>query len=131
VGRWVDGDTQSALINLPPNVTEVTVPTGFMAPGAYEFEVLAFEISGNSTISVGEFEIEEQRLPNGPDKGNEARKRGHFTRLKSPLWSVPHPAIVLAYIDLQLVRPWAGQSHQPEGLWTFRARLFHWRETIS
>jgi hypothetical protein len=59
VDPWVDGDTRRALINLPPDVTEVTVPTEFMAPGAYEFEVLAIEVTGNSTISVGEFEIEE------------------------------------------------------------------------
>jgi len=56
---WVDGGTRRALINLPPDVTEVTVPTEFLQEGAYEFEILAIEISGNSTISVGEFEIEE------------------------------------------------------------------------
>jgi len=54
---WVDGNTRRALINLPPTVTELTVPAEFLLPGtSYEFEVLAIEVSGNSTISVGEFD---------------------------------------------------------------------------
>ena len=54
---WVDGSTRTALINLPPTVTQLTVPPEFLLPGSsYEFEILAIEASGNSTISVGEFD---------------------------------------------------------------------------
>ena len=54
---WVDGNTRRALINLPPDVTELTVPAEFLLPGTeYEFEILAIAANGNSTISVGEFE---------------------------------------------------------------------------
>ena len=54
---WIDGSTRRALINLPPTVTSLTVPPEFLLPGVlYEFEVLAIEASGNSTISEGEFE---------------------------------------------------------------------------
>ncbi len=60
VEPWVDGSTRRALINLPADVTEVAVPPQFMVPGEYEFEILAIESSGNSTISVGEFEISEE-----------------------------------------------------------------------
>lgn len=57
---WVDGSTRRALINLPGDVTELTVGAEFLAPGsAYEFEILAIEANGNSTISVGEFETSE------------------------------------------------------------------------
>lgn len=53
---WVDGGTRRALVNLPPSVTSFTVPPEFLLPDAeYEFEILAIEASGNSTISVGEF----------------------------------------------------------------------------
>ena len=53
---WVDGSTRRALINLPGDVTSLTVPPEFLVPGAaYEFEILAIEASGNSTISTGEF----------------------------------------------------------------------------
>jgi hypothetical protein len=53
---WVDGKTRRALINLPGTVTRLTVPPEFLVSGAsYEFEVLAIEASGNSTISVGDF----------------------------------------------------------------------------
>ena len=53
---WVDGGTRRALINLPGSVTRLTVPPEFLLPGAeYEFEILAIEESGNSTISAGEF----------------------------------------------------------------------------
>lgn len=54
---WVDGNTRRALINLPPTVTQLTVSPEFLLPGtSYEFEILAIEASGNSTISVGEFD---------------------------------------------------------------------------
>ena len=57
---WVDGGTPRSLINLPGSVTSMTVPPEFLLSGAaYEFEILAIEVSGNSTISVGEFEVEE------------------------------------------------------------------------
>ncbi len=56
---WVDGSTRRALINLSGSVTRLTVPPEFLRPGSqYEFEVLAIEASGNSTISVGEFVTE-------------------------------------------------------------------------
>jgi len=55
---WVDGHTRRALINLPGTVTSLTVPPEFLVPGAsYEFEILAIEASGNSSISVGEFDV--------------------------------------------------------------------------
>jgi len=54
---WVDGNTRRALINQPPTVTQLTVSPEFLVPGtSYEFEILAIEASGNSTISVGEFD---------------------------------------------------------------------------
>lgn len=57
---WVDGGTRRALINLPGSVTRLTVPPEFLLPdAAYEFEILAIEASGNSTISVGEFVTEQ------------------------------------------------------------------------
>ena len=54
---WIDGSNRRALINLPPTETpSLTVPPEFLLPGVfYEFEVLAIEASGNSTISEGEF----------------------------------------------------------------------------
>ena len=56
VAPWIDGETRRALINLPASVTELTVPPEFLLPGSeYEFEILAIEVSGNVTISVGEF----------------------------------------------------------------------------
>lgn len=56
---WVDGSTRRALINLPPSVTSLKVPPEFFLPDTpYEFEILAIEKSGNSTISVGEFATE-------------------------------------------------------------------------
>ena len=43
-------------IDLPENATSVSIPPEFLEPNQlYDFEVVAFEISGNSTISVGEF----------------------------------------------------------------------------
>ena len=57
---WVDGKTRRALINLPPDVTSLKVPSEFLLPGtSYEFEILAIEVSGNSTISTGEFDTSE------------------------------------------------------------------------
>jgi hypothetical protein len=57
---WVDGGTRRALINLPGTVTRLSVSPEFLVPGAfYEFEILAIETSGNSTISVGEFLVSE------------------------------------------------------------------------
>jgi len=56
---WVDGPSRSALINLPPSVTALTVPPEFLSAGtSYEFEILAIEVSGNSAISEGKFQIE-------------------------------------------------------------------------
>ena len=41
---------------LPPSVTSIEVPDGFLEPGtAYKWEVLAIERSGNQTLSSGEF----------------------------------------------------------------------------
>ena len=43
-------------VHVPPDVTELAVPEGFLQPGTlYELEVLALEDSGNQTISVGFF----------------------------------------------------------------------------
>ena len=43
-------------VHVPPDVTELAVPEGFLRPGTlYELEVLALEDSGNQTISVGFF----------------------------------------------------------------------------
>lgn len=56
---WVDGGTRRGLINVPGSATKLTVPPEFLEPDAsYEFEILAIEESGNSTISVGEFVTE-------------------------------------------------------------------------
>lgn len=53
------GKTRRALINLPASVTVLRVPPEFLRPDSqYEFEVLAMEESGNSTISVGGFVTE-------------------------------------------------------------------------
>jgi hypothetical protein len=41
---------------LPPSVTRIDVPDGFLEPGtAYKWEVLAIERSGNQTLSSGSF----------------------------------------------------------------------------
>jgi hypothetical protein len=41
---------------LPPSVTSIAVPNGFLEPGTkYQWEVLAIEPSGNQTLSSGEF----------------------------------------------------------------------------
>lgn len=43
-------------VHVPPDVTELDVPDGFLEPGRlYELEVLALEESGNQTISLGYF----------------------------------------------------------------------------
>ncbi|MEX0683271.1 MAG: hypothetical protein WD904_08070 [Dehalococcoidia bacterium] len=44
---------------LPPSVTSMTIPDGFLEPGThYLWEVLAIEESGNQTLSYGEFDTE-------------------------------------------------------------------------
>jgi hypothetical protein len=44
-------------IYLPSTVTSLTVPDGILEPGtAYAWEVLAIEVSGNQTLSSGEFQ---------------------------------------------------------------------------
>jgi hypothetical protein len=44
-------------VHVPPNVHRLPVPAEFLEPGSvYELEVLALEVSGNQTISVGFFE---------------------------------------------------------------------------
>ncbi len=44
-------------VHVPPNVTSLPVPKRFLERGTvYELEVLALEVSGNQTISVGFFE---------------------------------------------------------------------------
>ena len=41
---------------LPPDVTEITIPIGFLEPGTdYEWEVLAIEESGNQSIKSSSF----------------------------------------------------------------------------
>ncbi len=57
---WVDGGSRTALINVPPDVTEISVPAEFLvADAVYEFEILAIGANGNSSISVGEFDTDE------------------------------------------------------------------------
>ena len=54
--NWVDGKTRRALVNVPGDITQFTVGAEFLTPGTeYEFEILAIEMNGNATISVGEF----------------------------------------------------------------------------
>ena len=44
---------------LPPTVTSITLPNGFLEPGTHYFwEVLAIEGSGNQTLSSGEFDTQ-------------------------------------------------------------------------
>ncbi len=59
VRPWVDGKTRRALINLPGSVTKLIVPPEFLVPARYDFEIVAIEANGNSTISVGEFVVPE------------------------------------------------------------------------
>ena len=43
-------------LELPSTVTEVSIPPELLMPGTgYAFEVLAIEVSGNKTITAGEF----------------------------------------------------------------------------
>ncbi len=59
VRPWTDGKTRAAVINLPESVTSLRVPPEFLVPGArYDFEIVAIEGNGNSTISVGEFVVQ-------------------------------------------------------------------------
>lgn len=56
---WIDGGTRRSLINLPGDVTEITIPPVILEPGAtYEIEILAIEASGNASIGVVTFETE-------------------------------------------------------------------------
>ena len=56
-----DGDLTIALdidlsLELPSTVTEVQIPPELLTPGTeYEFEILAIEVSGDKTITAGEF----------------------------------------------------------------------------
>ena len=44
------------IVELPPTVTSVQIPQELLMPDTeYEFEVLAIEVSGNKTITAGEF----------------------------------------------------------------------------
>jgi hypothetical protein len=50
---WVDGGTRRALINLPPSVTQVTVPPEFLLPdSAYEFESAGRPLAGSDLARV-------------------------------------------------------------------------------
>jgi hypothetical protein len=50
------GKPNSLSMYLPPSVTRITVPGGFLEPGTpYLWEVLAIEKSGNQTLSSSEF----------------------------------------------------------------------------
>ena len=52
---WILG-----LVGPLATVSEVHIPSELVAPGTeYEYEVLAIEVSGNKTISAGEFETAE------------------------------------------------------------------------
>ena len=58
---WIDGSARRGLINVPGNVTSLTVPPEYLLRDTlYDFEVLAIEASGNTTISIGEFMTMEQ-----------------------------------------------------------------------
>ncbi len=53
------GKLSSLSIYLPPSVTSIAVPDGFLEAGTpYDWEVLAIEESGNQTLSSGTFETE-------------------------------------------------------------------------
>jgi hypothetical protein len=48
-------------VDLPPDVTEIEVPAGFIALGdAFKFEILVREASGNQTAVESCFEIEKE-----------------------------------------------------------------------
>lgn len=43
-------------VHVPPSANSLSVPVEFLEPGTvYEIEVLALEVSGNQTITVGFF----------------------------------------------------------------------------
>jgi hypothetical protein len=51
------GKPSSLSMYLPPSVTQMTIPGGFLEPRTpYLWEVLAIERSGNQTLSSSEFE---------------------------------------------------------------------------
>ncbi|MGH2687904.1 MAG: hypothetical protein ACRDKW_03715, partial [Actinomycetota bacterium] len=53
------GKMSSLSMYLPPSVTSITVPAGFLeAATAYAWEVLAIEESGNQTLSSGTFQTQ-------------------------------------------------------------------------
>ncbi len=53
------GKLGSLSMYLPPSVTSIAVPEGFLEPGTqYEWEVLAIEESGNQTLSSSAFQTE-------------------------------------------------------------------------
>ncbi len=53
------GNPGSLSVYLPPSVTSLAVPDGFLEPRtAYDWEVLAIEVSGNQTLSSGSFKTE-------------------------------------------------------------------------
>jgi hypothetical protein len=55
--RHMIGTPGSLSMYLPPSVTQIVVPGGFLEPGTtYQWEVLAIERSGNQTLSSSEFE---------------------------------------------------------------------------
>jgi hypothetical protein len=57
--RHMIGKLGSLSMYLPPSVTEMEVPDGFLKPGTdYAWEVLAIERSGNQTLSSGTFATE-------------------------------------------------------------------------
>jgi hypothetical protein len=57
--RHMIGKLGSLSMYLPPSVTEIDVPDGFLEPGTdYDWEVLAIERSGNQTLSSGTFTTE-------------------------------------------------------------------------
>ncbi|MGQ0483909.1 MAG: hypothetical protein ACT4SY_00940 [Hyphomicrobiales bacterium] len=57
--RHMIGTIGSLSMHLPPSVTRMTVPRGFLEPAArYDWEVLAIEVSGNQTLSSGKFKTQ-------------------------------------------------------------------------
>jgi hypothetical protein len=51
------GKPNSLSMYLPPSVTQIAIPRGFLEPSTpYAWEVLAIEQSGNQTLSSSEFE---------------------------------------------------------------------------
>jgi len=57
--RHMIGKPGSLSMYLPPTVTSIAVPDGFLEPGTdYDWEVLAIEESGNQTLSSSAFQTE-------------------------------------------------------------------------